>query len=583
MGLGDLPVEVLQIICTNISSTEQRLQRVALVCQSFKAAATAATVALESRNLLLSRQNGLMDWLTTYGRQISSLALSAGSAQLSAAPLLQQLSSDGQLPLVQNLSLRGFQVRVTGSNIKGVLACATQLTGLVLEKCTLQPCDSMQGVAALSQLRSLKLRQLPVFDCLAREAAEPGCLATQLVLLTELELDREVFAHEQKFVRNLSSFSSLASVKLDASTLVDDLDDDEGLDDDEPRSLQRVVLDQLQHLTCLTSLSLTIDSVPSWHFVPVDVSADVTALTRLQVLELNCACLCSPVSSLQALHTLRMSSAGHGSVELDAAALLSLPHLQHLDLCGVRLRSRTRSAMQDGAECEAYLFLDALAGMQQLTKLALNTCTWGKRYSESSVSQLDPEAFAALTSSSRLQHLCIIDFDTSESSLDRQLRYIQPRDDTLPRGVWQHVFATGRSLPELKVLIIQGGRTRFSHETLANLVHRSPKLQTLDLHSVLPPDWNPWLLQQLTGLQELTVDRLKDGQVPMLTGLTKLRIFGMGGLSDVGLLQLTALRGLAQLTVDNVKVYKRKSMKYDKSLHLIRHVSEECRRTPAGT
>lgn len=100
---------------------------------------------------------------------------------------------------------------------------------------------------------------------------------------------------------------------------------------------------------------------------------------------------------------------------------------------------------------------------------------------------------------------------------------------------------------------------------------------------MLPPDWNTGLLQQLPRLQELNVDRLKDSQIPTLTGLTKLRIFGMGGLSDVGLLQLTALRGLAQLTVDNVKVYKRKSMKYDKNVHLTRHVSEGWRQTPACT
>lgn len=150
----------------------------------------------------------------------------------------------------------------------------------------------------------------------------------------------------------------------------------------------------------------------------------------------------------------------------------------------------------------------------------------------------------------------------------------------LPGDCWQHVFAGGWQLPQLKELRIGAPeRMRLDpgdgiqeaqeeiHECiqqiepcwgsgeLARLVQRCPALQLLFIPGLLQPGVDMTPLTSLTALTWLSVGgaAVDDGAASAaLAGLTRLRrlyIYAAPQLTDWGLLKLTALRQLTDLKV----------------------------------
>jgi hypothetical protein len=149
-------------------------------------------------------------------------------------------------------------------------------------------------------------------------------------------------------------------------------------------------------------------------------------------------------------------------------------------------------------------------------------------------------AYAALTASSKLQYLHI-------------------RSCTLPAGAWEHLFQTGRQLPNLQLLNLKVVRQPSGAKPApegSSLVSCCPGLQALTTRllqcsvELLAP------LQELSGLRVLHVtcpDIAAQSILQAVCQLTGLRELGVGGsrrLKAEGLLlQLTQLQQLTRLHI----------------------------------
>lgn len=176
----------------------------------------------------------------------------------------------------------------------------------------------------------------------------------------------------------------------------------------------------LQHLHHLTHLELR------WGVVAPDTAGPalqpLQAFTRLVELEIGHldrreVITSSMLSGMQCLTRLELSD----EVELEPGALSGTTQLQHLCL--------KECVTAGGAAGVAQLLL-RMQPLQQLTHLSMSGSLLAVEGSKPPA-----EAYAALTASSKLQHL-----DISRC--------------TLPTGVWQHMFPVGRQLPNLQSLII---------------------------------------------------------------------------------------------------------------------------------
>jgi hypothetical protein len=209
------------------------------------------------------------------------------------------------------------------------------------------------------------------------------------------------------------------------------------------------------------------------------------ALTRLVELRLDALQLDQSVASIL-IHcriTASMIPSTHltclvltGGVQLEPDALAGKTQLQYLDL-GLD----TLSAMLVGAIVEVQL-LPRIQPLRELTHLRLRNL-WAEEGSPPAA------AYAALTASSKLQHL-----DISEC--------------IVPVGVWAHMFPAGRQLPHLLSLNISMLQTPRGGVATApqgsRLVGCCPSLQSLDVRGLrglnaerLAP------LQGLSGLHTL--------------------------------------------------------------------------------
>lgn len=170
---------------------------------------------------------------------------------------------------------------------------------------------------------------------------------------------------------------------------------------------------------------------------------DLAALTGLLDLRLRPSALddppltasdLAPFTRLTSLH-IRASCEGP---EVEAAVLAGKPHLQNLyldTLCFIRLSNDGRR-VKDG-------FAAMLSEMQHLQELTC-LCLYGVRY-DRHLYRYDvlysscrrPQAFAALTASSKLQRL----------SLD---------DSSFRKGFWGQMFNPSRPLPQLQQLSVKG-------------------------------------------------------------------------------------------------------------------------------
>jgi hypothetical protein len=188
---------------------------------------------------------------------------------------------------------------------------------------------------------------------------------------------------------------------------------------------------------------------------------------------------------------------------LQPAVLAGKTQLQHLKVEGEIA----------GGSAGMTVLLCHLQHLQQLTYLNLHR-SLGVHISEQGAPEPAAAAYAAITASSRLQHL-----DISQA--------------ILPTGVWQHVLPTDRQLPHLRELhILQVAHSQSLNSSAAapegsRLVKCCPGLQFLDMRWL----WcSAELLAPLTGL----------------TGLNSLRLTGVGS-SGIGIEAVCQLTGLRKL------------------------------------
>jgi hypothetical protein len=259
------------------------------------------------------------------------------------------------------------------------------------------------------------------------------------------------------------------------------------------------------------------------------------ALTRLVDLRLHikhqqAAVYSSMVSASQHLTRLELT----GQVVLAHGVLATLTQLQHLR---VTLFNRADRTLRDQQGLHQRTWqqlqgqLSQLQALQQLTHLAV-------RCDSRREGNPPAAAFSALTASSKLQHL-----DISKCRL--------------PSDAWQHVFPTGRQLPELQYLDISDVQTLPRGPAAApeatRLVSCCPGLQCLDMRNL---QYSAEFLAPLQGLSGLHTLRLgsriqEEGGPPpveavaQLTGLRELTLSSPR--SGGGLLQLTQLQQLTLL------------------------------------
>jgi hypothetical protein len=245
------------------------------------------------------------------------------------------------------------------------------------------------------------------------------------------------------------------------------------------------------------------DAAPVSHPASVQLQ-HLSTLTRpadLRLQRIECRFTASMLSGVQTLTRLQL--AGPSCASFDPAVLAGKTLLQHLELQFQALLDRA-----PGAQLLAQLQLQ-----HELTCLIL-------RDSCKPQSMPQAAAFAALTASSKLQHL-----DVSGCSL--------------PTGVWQHVFPAGRQLPRLRVLSIT---TSVFDGT--RLVSGCPALQCLAIHKW---DYGRGLLPSLQWLSSLHTLHLEpfgpmsEGLqgVVKLTRLRELRLMDFSSKAEGLLLQLT--------------------------------------------
>jgi hypothetical protein len=164
------------------------------------------------------------------------------------------------------------------------------------------------------------------------------------------------------------------------------------------------------------------EPVPDPFVVSMQHLSGLTRLADLRLPGLDCNFTASMLSGVQSLTRLQLAESAAASMYVpgatfDPAVLAGKTLLQHLEL--------EFNAVLQGAT--GVQLLSQLQQQQQLTCLVLHDKTC-------STEPCPPAAaYAALTASSKLQHL-----DISRA--------------TMPAGAWQHVFPAGRQLPHLRVL-----------------------------------------------------------------------------------------------------------------------------------
>jgi hypothetical protein len=244
------------------------------------------------------------------------------------------------------------------------------------------------------------------------------------------------------------------------------------------------------------------------------------ALTRLQDLRLciSGTVTASMLSDLQLTHLEFYRQYNRGYFE--PGALLGQTQLQHVVLRGCHILGGSAGVEQ---------LLSLLQPLQQLTFLNLSA----------SLYNIAPAAaYAALTASSKLQHLDI-------------------RRCLLAEGVWQHIFPQGRAgrqLPHLSCLDIgdvHHAQGLASAPEGSRLVSCCPGLQSLYMQGLLYSSQLLADLPKLSGLQQLTLwpcNRSSEGLevVCQLTGLRELHVTDPTTAEGL-LLQLTQLKQLTRL------------------------------------
>lgn len=393
--------------------------------------------------------DGMLQWLGKHGQHVAGLKLTHD--RRSSQPSIFHLPQS--LQRLVSLELGGFAVQLQPGGVSQAVlgAVGSSLKQLLLDECTLLG-DKHVLASALSLL--------PALQHLSIRGTRLAAEHEQLVFPEESHQPQQLTCLELRGVQ----------LRLPAA---------------------------LQQLTGLQELLVDLGRMPGALKPIKAVTADMlSGLSRLTCLTL----------------------AGLQGVAMRPGILHGKTALQHLCV----LDSITHSSGCMGA---AAPLLSDLQQLQQLTYLDLSLhsdtlhhinyyLNVPRSRIQTAVDPMPPAAaYAALTTSSKLQHLNISCCQ-------------------LPTGVWQHLFSPGMPLPHLRVLNISNvkhpGGSAAAPEGIS-LASCCPRLQSLDMmllrysSELLAP------LTRLTGLQELSVAPAEGSTgrlevVVQLTGLRKLRI-----------------------------------------------------------
>jgi hypothetical protein len=346
-------------------------------------------------------------------------------------------------PHVNSISIKYQGDRGHTGILRSLLPQQLQVHSLQLAGMQLQSGDSLQtmlGGAGLAALKQLQLRECRLFDDAAAEALT--------IALLQLPAGLE----------HLSIYLPYRPLQFPTG-----------------------VLQQLQQLTYLELVSVQLPD-PGDDSLPLQ---PLQALTRLVHLRVEDADLCEggiriTASMLSGAHLLTRLELCDG-VELEPAVLAGKTQLQHLHIEHCKL-----GAARDAAH--AAQLLSHLQPLQQLTHLDLTGTLW----EDIKADNPPAAAYAALTASSRLQHLNI-------------------RACAMPAAAWQHILPAGRQLPQLQDLIIKALQLPSKRVGVVpegtRLVSCCPGLQCLDVQ-FLP--YSAGLLAPLQGLSGLHTLHLED-------------------------------------------------------------------------
>jgi hypothetical protein len=450
----------------------------------------AAAVALSSVNANVRQQQQLdsvLLYLDRHGSHVNSLKLSQPLTMRWGRPFRFTLRHLPSTLQLQSLELSGWDLQLLSDNgSEGVLAAAVAAGAPPLKQLQLDCCELLDGAEGLAAA----LLQLPALEHL--------CIFCNCIYDCICDCDCNYYC-------NATATASFATG----------------------------VLQQLQQLTYL---ELAGDCLQG----PDEASPDLqplTALARLVDLRLRLedTISASMLSSVCHLTRLVMDKGG-----FEPGALAGKPKLQHLELTACSLYNQHQTGGLWVAE-----LLSQLQHQTQLTYL----CVGGSMMRSCGELYPPAAAYAALTASSKLQHLSI-------------------SWCKLPPDVWEHLFPAGRQLLHLTSLDISKVKQQLPYGAAlapdgSRLASCCPSLQSLDMSNL---QYSPQQLTQLQGLSGLHSLHLVIGKrgksfeastdtgdtlqaVAQLTGLRELHLSVYNAPMQLLVTQLQLLQYLLHLTV----------------------------------
>ena len=484
-----LPEDVLVLVLRHVNQAE-RLSACALVSTGW---AKAAAMASDAIDICTDNEDKLMPWLRHHGSHVTRF-----TCAYNGAPDEKEVFSMLPCRNLQDLTLYKWEV-VLLEPMHGVLCAATGLTGLhlVLEESDdlweggLSACTALHALPALQHF-DLSVQRVKHYGS-SDEDLLPSGVISGLTTLTRLELRGGVALVS---LQPFSCLTRLQHLNLNLGYGV--------VDTANAVQSGQQPFKQLQALTHLLSMRLK-----GGKLVSTSSSPAFSGCSGLQEI-----CLNTPVDA----------SAFHGLTVLTKLHVWASAFLE--------------SAPSGSAGVVA--LLGHISRMQQLQDFAL---VRGHPATAVSLRHADAAACGAIPASANLK--C---FDLTGL--------------WLPRASWAYIFPPGRRLLQLQKFELcfsnAGGvdTALLDCSAFEHLVDCCPAIQELSFQnlSLFEQDVSLAPLLRLQQLARLECPHVVDGAASVgvlarLSFLRNLRLYASAGLTDVGLLQLTALTGLQELHV----------------------------------
>lgn len=528
-----LPTALIAQMLSHVPQ-QQRLQVCALVHTTWAAAAAAATTDMTATINSDEQQASVDAWTRQHSSQLVSLSVSSPVRTLAdsrcAFYVCEMEFPVAQLVQLSRLHFSGVDLIMTATSpytASGV-GCWHQVS---------------TGPPPLPRLASVRLQSCAFSDAgsLMQLAIATG--------ITRLHLDqvRLTGGHSTSGNPPPSHLSHNPSLQLAVLAYQSRAaDDNQHLGQTLGALLQ--CLTQLQHLALQTypfaTLALALEHAPG------SLQELVVTGQRTESDPAGQSCLPARLSHLTSLSRLKLESADY-----HPAALADLPQLQFLDCewC-VALGGLHGSAGLAGvgvaASAAPATLLGAVARLTRLSSLSLCACGC----EDTGFASEPPEQFAVLTACTGLKRLVLVQQD---------LHMLPPAG----AGFIQHMFPPGRQLQalaciKLEVMEWDGFMPEFGFMTTSELrclITACPALQVFGIANALQEAAAvPELLRLPQCCKDLSVGGMAfaDAAAPVLvqlTQLTCLRWCGSPDLTDPGLEQLTARRGLQVLILSDLE------------------------------